>query len=81
VRELGIPCGVVLNRAGVGDTGTQDYCRSQGVPILMEIPLDREIARLYSQGVTLVEGMPAWRQAFIDLYSEIQRLATPEAVP
>jgi MinD superfamily P-loop ATPase len=60
VRELGIPCGVILNRAGLGDNKVEEYCREQKIPILLTIPLDTEIARLYSRGITLVEGMPQW---------------------
>jgi len=79
VRELGIPCGVVINRAGVGDSKTEDYCLRERLPILLEIPLDIEIARLYSQGISLVEGLPEWREPFVALFDRIERLASPGA--
>jgi len=79
VRELGIPCGVVLNRAGVGDSKTEDYCLREHLPILLEIPLDIEIARLYSQGISLVKGLPEWREPFVTLFDRIERLASPGA--
>jgi len=47
VRQLGIPCGIVLNRAGAGDNKTEKYCRDENIPILMTIPLDTDIASLY----------------------------------
>jgi len=72
VRKLGIPCGVVLNRAGVGDGGTEAYCRKEGIPIHMTIPLDTGIARLYSRGVTLAEGMPEYQKDFSELYRKIE---------
>ncbi len=71
VRQLGIPCGIVLNRAGVGDGKTEEYCHKQNIPILMTIPLDTNIASLYSQGVPLVEGMPDYKGSFIELYEKI----------
>ena len=71
VRQLSIPCGVVLNRAGVGDGKTEEYCQKEGIPILMTIPLDTNIASLYSQGVPLVEGMPDYKNSFIELYEKI----------
>jgi MinD superfamily P-loop ATPase len=71
VRELNIPLGVVLNRAGVGDNKVEEYCREQNIPILLTIPMDMEIARLYSRGVTLVEGMPQWKEGFIGLFDKI----------
>ncbi|NQT47913.1 MAG: 4Fe-4S binding protein [Chloroflexi bacterium] len=79
VRELGIPCGVVINRAGVGDSKTEDYCLRERLPILLEIPLDIEIARLYSKGISLVEGLPEWREPFVALFDRIERLASPGA--
>jgi len=72
VKQLGIPCGVVLNRAGVGDTRTEEYCRKENIPILLTIPLDTNIAGLYSQGVPLVEGIPDYRDSFTGLYDSIR---------
>jgi len=70
-RKLSIPCGVLLNRVGVGDSGVEDYCFNQNIPILLKIPLDREIARLYSRGIALVSGMPQWQSAFVGLFQRI----------
>ena len=74
--ELDLPVGVVINRDGVGDQGVEDYCAVEGIPILMRIPLDRQIAEAYSEGVALVEALPAYRQQFLDLYAAIEKLAT-----
>lgn len=71
VRELDIPCGVVLNRAGVGDKKVEEYCQKENIPILLTIPLDTEIARLYSRGITLVEGIPQWNSSFLELFDKI----------
>jgi len=72
VRKLNIPCGVVLNRAGVGDRKVEEYCRRENIPILLTIPLDTEIASFYSRGIPLVEGRPEWRQSFLKLLGEIR---------
>jgi MinD superfamily P-loop ATPase len=74
VRELGIPCGVVLNRTGVGDSKIKEYCEKEAIPILLTIPLDTEIARLYSQGIPLVEGLPQWRHSFLELFDRVKVL-------
>jgi MinD superfamily P-loop ATPase len=74
VRQLKIPCGVVINRAGIGDSGVEEYCHEENLPILLTIPLDMEIARLYSRGVTLVQGMPQWKENFIKLFDRIREL-------
>jgi MinD superfamily P-loop ATPase len=65
VRQLSIPCGIVLNGK------TEEYCQKEGIPILMTIPLDMNIAGLYSKGVPLVEGMPDYKNSFIELYEKI----------
>jgi MinD superfamily P-loop ATPase len=74
VKELGVPCGVVINRAGVGDRKVEKYCLKEGIPILLTIPLDTEIARLNSRGIALVEGMPQWKGSFIGLYGRIREI-------
>jgi MinD superfamily P-loop ATPase len=74
VRELGIPCGVVLNRTGVGDSKIKEYCEKEAIPILLTIPLDTEIARLYSRGIPLVEGLPQWRNSFWELFDRVKVL-------
>ena len=74
VKELNIRCGVVINRAGVGDGKVEEYCARETTPVLLTIPLDNGIARLYSIGITLVEGMPQWRESFLDLFDQIQEI-------
>lgn len=75
VRELGVPCGVVLNRVGVGDKKVEDYCLKENIPILLQIPLDIEVARLYSKGIPLVEDAPHWRETFIKLFHDMEQRA------
>jgi MinD superfamily P-loop ATPase len=75
VKELEVPCGVVVNRAGAGNGKVGEYCLKENLPILLTIPLDMEIARFYSRGVTLVEGMPQWKESFTSLFNRIQEIA------
>jgi MinD superfamily P-loop ATPase len=74
VRQLDIPCGIVLNRAGVGDGKTEEYCRKENIPILLTIPLDTSIAGFYSRGIPLVEGMPHFKNSFIELFDKIREM-------
>jgi MinD superfamily P-loop ATPase len=71
VKVLGIPCGLVINRADMGDGQVRDYARQEGLPVLLEIPFDRRIAEAYSRGLTIVEEMPEWRQKFTELFAQI----------
>jgi len=71
VRQLDISCGVVLNRVGVGGGAIEEYCRKEGIPIMLTIPLDNTIASLYSRGIPLVAGIPDYKSSFIELYEKI----------
>jgi len=75
VKILGVPMGVVVNFAGIGDRGVYDFCEEKGIPIMMEIPFDRRIAELYSMGVPFVEEMHEWKQRFRDLVEMIEEMA------
>ena len=50
VRKMGIPFGVVVNKAMDEDQSIQEYCRSENIDVVMEIPYLREIAEHYSNG-------------------------------
>lgn len=73
VKTLGIPCGVVINRSGENDNETEEYCVQEGMPVLMKIPLDMEIARIYSRGIPLVEGLPEFKDQFAELMDRIEQ--------
>jgi MinD superfamily P-loop ATPase len=75
VRKLDIPCGLVLNRAGVGDNKVEKYCLKEKIPILLTIPLDTQIASYYSRGIPLVTGLPHWRKRFLDLFDSVRSMA------
>ncbi len=74
VRTLGIPCGVVINRAGSGDDRVKEYCASEGLEVLLEIPDDRRIAEAYARGLTLVDAIPDIRPLFASLAARIGAL-------
>ena len=75
VKELKIPCGVIINRAGFSGSKIEEYCMKEHIPVLLTIPLDTDIARFYSRGITLVEGMPQWKKSFLDFFNQIQEIA------
>ena len=70
-REIGVECGIVLNRAGSDNSEIEDYCSQENLTIMLTIPLDIEIARMYSRGITLAEGMSEWKERFGQLYENI----------
>ena len=75
VRMLDIPMGLVINRSDLGDDRVREYAHQEGLPILMEIPFDRQIAEAYSRGEMLVAVMPQWKERFLALYDKIRHLS------
>jgi MinD superfamily P-loop ATPase len=72
VKILNIPHGILINCSDLGDTKVTEYAEQEDIPILMEIPFDRQIAETYSRGKLLVEELPDWKPKFIRLYDEIR---------
>lgn len=74
VRELRIPFGVVVNRAGIGDDRVHAFCAAEGIPILLEIPDERRIAEAYSRGQLIVDALPEYRGLFLGLWETVLKL-------
>jgi len=74
LEKLGIPKGVVVNKADIGDRGVWDYCTMKNIPILMEIPMDRKIAESYSKGIPLVIENPSYIPQFLNLIEKVENL-------
>jgi MinD superfamily P-loop ATPase len=75
LRTLHVPFGVVINRAGLGDNNqVSTYCKSLDIPVLLQIPYQRQIAELYSKGVPFSSELPQWKEQFRTLYNDIVRL-------
>lgn len=70
-REMGKPCGVVINRSDIGDKRTIDYCKAQSIPILSKIQHSRSIAECYSRGGILVQELPLYQPIFKNIIESI----------
>jgi MinD superfamily P-loop ATPase len=77
-KEVGIPRGVVLNRAnlGNGDEAVRNFCAREGIPVLMTIPFDRKIAEAYSRGQTIIAAFPDYRKAFLEMFDRIGKASS-----
>lgn len=71
VRALGLRFAVVLNRADAGDERVREYCDSEGIEIVQEIPEDRRIAEAYSRGLLIVEALPEYAVVFAALLESL----------
>nr|WP_320189775.1 ATP-binding protein [uncultured Desulfobacter sp.] len=74
VKLLGIPCGLVINRAGLGNDDVKDYAQNENIPVLLEIPFDKRIASAYSKGELLVQALPEYKEMFKGLYTSIEAI-------
>jgi len=63
-RKLDLPVGLIINKAGIGDTEVYRYAQEQNLPVLLEIPEDRKIAEAYSRGKSLTEAFPEYKERF-----------------
>lgn len=71
LKTLGKPCGVIVNRAKLGNLEVYDYLKQENIPLLMSIPFDREIASIYSNGRLLTNENTEWQQKFNQLFTSI----------
>jgi len=79
VKVLGIPAGLVINRADLGDSRVQEYAEREGLEILMQIPFERRFAEAYSRGQSIVDVSPEWREKFQRLYVRIAGIVEAKA--
>ena len=50
LKTMNKQCGVIINRADIGDSGVRNYLGEEQIPLLAEINYDSAIARSYSEG-------------------------------
>jgi MinD superfamily P-loop ATPase len=73
VRELHLPMGLIINRADLGDRRVHNYATRENLPILLEIPFDRQVAGAYARGQLLVEALPQWRAMMQGLLANLKK--------
>jgi MinD superfamily P-loop ATPase len=64
-------CGVIINRADLGDARVEQWCQQQKIPVLLKIPFDRKVAEGYARGQTLVKIRPNLRPVLQALVQEV----------
>jgi MinD superfamily P-loop ATPase len=72
-QSLRLPMGVIINRDGIGDESVARYCASEGIPVMMRIPFDRDIALGFAQGRTLLETHPEYASALQEVVLQMGR--------
>ena len=71
LQKLKIPHGVVLNKCDIGDHRVEEFCNKNNIPLLLFIPMDKEIAVAYSKGTPIVQINSSYKQKFSQLFQNI----------
>lgn len=79
VRDLGLPHGVIVNRAGSGDGRVALHCAREGVPLLAELPDDRRVAEAYARGRLVLDAVPGFAASLDGLWQAVTGLVRSEA--
>jgi len=79
-REVGQEPVVLVNRAEYHDENLKEYCSSEKLEIIGEIPDDRKIAEVYSVGDIVVEKLHQYRKQFEEIALKIMNLASRERI-
>lgn len=74
VRELKIPHGVLINRAGSGDERVNEYCREENIELIAEIPHSRTAAESYARGELISETLPEFTACFEQLAERLFKI-------
>lgn len=76
LKKLMIPFGVVVNCAGTGDMKVQEFCKEEKIPLIAEIPYEREIAVLYSYGIPMLKEGNKYRDIFKRIWEHLIKKST-----
>lgn len=71
LQQLNKAFGVIINRAGLGNNEVYRWLNEQQIPLLMEIPFDKEVANTYSKGRLIVDTSPEYSDRFRALLKSI----------
>ncbi len=76
-KKMGIPAGVVNNRKGIGRENLSEFLKEFGIPLLCEIPYDKNIFNAYSKGELIVDISLKYNSLFRDfalrLFNEVEK--------
>lgn len=71
---LHLPVAIVINKDGPDHADVEQYCQTMNLPVLLRVPLSREIAVAYSSGAPLVQAFQEYRPKFQTLLDDLSRL-------
>jgi MinD superfamily P-loop ATPase len=73
LQKMNKNAAVLINRSMGDHSELTTYLEEQNLPVLMEIPFDRQLAAEYSNGKLFVDIDEEWESKFRELYLNIKR--------
>lgn len=73
LKSMNKPFGVIINRSGKDDEIIFQYIREENIPLLLEIPFNRNIAIQYSKGAIISAHSERYQHAFYGLYQYLEK--------
>jgi len=71
-REMGLPFGVIVNKAGLGDRAIYDYLEQEKIELIGEIPFSKSYAAHYAIADLFNQTPPEIEAAHRDIYVKLQ---------
>ncbi|MCI1640192.1 MAG: ATP-binding protein [Bacteroidales bacterium] len=72
LEMTGKPFGVIINRAGLGNHDVYDFLKEKDISLWGEIPFEREIAELCSEGKSIKDELPDIKRKFTELALKLE---------
>jgi MinD superfamily P-loop ATPase len=71
LKTINKPYGVIINRAGLGNDSVSEYLDHENIPLLLEIPFNKEIAVLYSNCKLVSETHEKFSEQLLSVFENI----------
>lgn len=71
LKTIDKPFGVIINRAGLGNDSVKEYLSHGNIPLLLEIPFNKEIAVLYSNGILVSETNEIFSERLLSVFENL----------
>jgi len=73
LKELNIPFGVMVNKAGLGDNQVFDYLNAENIELLGSIPFDRKFAKQYATGKIINNIFPEAEKCYTGIIQKLEK--------
>lgn len=73
LKDIDKPFGVIVNKAGLGNSDVYDYLESNNIELLGKIPFSREYAKMYAEGNLLDSDNSIMEKHYKNIANKIEK--------